>query len=83
MKKYLITNGSLIHIPTIIILFIIYYFYTRYYNVECKCNKKENFTPGIRELYRPYVRNARITSEGFYGTHKNKLQNFLKRVGLY
>jgi hypothetical protein len=82
MKKYGLIR-SLIHIPTLIVLFIIYYIYTRYYNVECKCNKKENFTPGIRELYRPYVRNARITSEGFYGTHKNKVQNFLKRVGLY
>lgn len=82
MKKYGLIR-SLIHIPTLIVLFIIYYIYTRYYNVECKCNKKENFTPGIRKLYRPHIRNIRITSEGFYGTHKNKVQNFLKRVGLY
>ena len=26
----------------------------------------ENFSPKINELYRPYVRNARIISEGFY-----------------
>jgi hypothetical protein len=30
----------------------------------------ENFTPKMREMYRPYVRDARIISEGFY--EKNK-----------
>ena len=74
MKKYSITNGSFIHIsiiPTLIILFIIYYIYTRYYNNN---SKKENFTPKIREMYRPYLRHARVVSEGFYGNHKNNIK---------
>ncbi len=72
MKKYLITSGIQI-IPVLIIIFALYYIYTRYYNIDCKCNKKENFTPRIREMYRPYLRHARITSEGFYGNSKNNI----------
>jgi hypothetical protein len=87
MKKYLITNGGfhihLLHIPTIIVLFIIYYIYTRYYNVECKCNKKENFTPKIRETYRPYLREARIASDDFYGDSKNNITHLFRKFGLY
>ena len=86
-SKYLITKGSVfnigIHIPTIIILFIIYYLYTRYYNVECNCNKKENFTPKMRETYRPYLRDARIISEGFYGDSKNNINHLFRKFGLY
>jgi hypothetical protein len=84
--KYLITSGSLIHIsiiPTIIILFIIYYLYTRYYKVECNCNKKENFTSKMRETYRPYLRDARVVSEGFYGDSKNNINHLFRKFGLY
>ena len=86
MKKYLITSGSLIHIqiiPVLIIVFALYYIYTRYYNIECKCNKKENFTPKIREMYRPYLRHARISSEGFYGNSKNNITHLFRKFGLY
>lgn len=85
--KYLITKGSLfnigIHIPIVIVLFIIYYVYTHYYNIECRCNKKENFTPKIRETYRPYVRHARLVSEGFYGNSKNNVNSLFRKLGLY
>jgi len=79
MKKYLITKGSLKIIPIIIFLIALYFIYNYVVNNYIS----ESFTPGIRKLYRPHIRNIRITSEGFYGTHKNKVQNFLKRVGLY
>ncbi len=85
--KYSITKGSLfnigIYIPIVIILFIIYYVYTHYYNIECRCNKKENFTPKIRETYRPYVRHARLVSEGFYGNSKNNVNSLFRKLGLY
>jgi hypothetical protein len=69
-------------IPTIIICFLLYYIY---YNCKCNnnSNKKENFTPNIRETYRPYLRHARLTTDGIYGNHKNKLHNFFRRFGLY
>jgi hypothetical protein len=75
MKKHLITKG----LPTIIFMIALYFIY----NYVVNNHVSESFTPGIRKLYRPYVRNARITSEGFYGTHENKVNNFFKRVGLY
>lgn len=83
MKKYLITNRSFIHIsiiPTLIILFIIYYIFTRYYYNN---SKKENFTPKIRQMYRPYLRQARVVSEGFYGNHKNNINRIFRKFGLY
>ena len=86
VKKYLINKGSLftLHIvATLIILFIIYYIYAHYYKIGCKCNKKENFTPRIRETYRPYIRHARIVSEGFYGNSKNNVNRFFRKIGLY
>ena len=79
MKKYLITNGSLIHIqiiPTLIIIFVLYYIYNNYYN------STENFTPAIRELYRPYVRDARIMSEGFYSTQSSNMSNLFRKFGI-
>jgi hypothetical protein len=82
MKKYLITNGSLIHIqiiPTLIIIFVLYYIYNHYYNYY---NSTENFTPAIRELYRPYVRNARIMSEGFYSTQSSNMSNLFRKFGI-
>lgn len=82
MKKYLITSGIQI-IPVLIIIFALYYIYTRYYIIDCKCNKKENFTPRIREMYRPYLRHARITSEGFYGNSKNNITHLFRKFGLY
>jgi hypothetical protein len=82
MKKYLITNGSLIHIqiiPTLIIIFVLYYIYNHYYNYY---NSTENFTPAIRELYRPYVRDARIMSEGFYSTQSSNMSNLFRKFGI-
>jgi len=82
MKKYLITNGSLIHIqiiPVLIIIFVLYYIYNNYYNYY---NSTENFTPVIRELYRPYVRNARIMSEGFYSTQSSNMSNLFRKFGI-
>ena len=87
MKKYLTTNGSsihisLIHIPTLIIIFVLYYIYNHYYNYYNYYNSTENFTPKIRELYRPYVRDARIISEGFYEKNKCDISNLFRKFGI-
>ena len=77
-------NCKLIRIiPTLIICVLLYYIYTRYYNMDCVCNKKENFTPRIREMYRPYLREARVVSEGFYGDSKNNINHLFRKFGLY
>jgi hypothetical protein len=42
----------------------------------------ENFTPKVREIYRPYVRNARILGEGFYNKQKNNISNLFRKFGI-
>lgn len=56
-----------------------------YSNVKSMANQEqiENFTPGIRRIYRPYVRSARIFSEGFYKNTNNSFNKLLRKVGLY
>ena len=77
MKKY-VKHISII--STLIIFFIIYYIYSLNNNNN---SKKENFTPKIREMYRPYLRHARVVSEGFYGNHKNNINRVFRKFGLY
>jgi hypothetical protein len=42
----------------------------------------ENFTPKIREMYRPFVRNARLGAEGIYNKHSSNISNLFRRGGL-
>jgi hypothetical protein len=49
-----------------------------YYNSQY--NKSlERFTPKIREIYRPYVRNARMLYTNYYDKVTNKISNILKK----
>lgn len=43
---------------------------------------EEGFTPGIRELYRPHLRNTRVLYEGFYNTTKQNVTNVFRKFGL-
>ena len=43
----------------------------------------ESFTPGIRQAYRPYVRQTRILSEGFYDKSENHVLKLFRKFGLY
>jgi hypothetical protein len=42
----------------------------------------EGFTPQLREFYRPYIRNVRVYSEGFYNKQKNNVSNFFRKIGI-
>lgn len=42
----------------------------------------ENFTPGIKSLYRPIVRNARVASEGFYNKSSSNISNLFRKFGI-
>jgi len=42
----------------------------------------ESFTPKIKEMYRPYVRNARITGEGFYNRSNSNISNLFRKFGI-
>ena len=60
-------------------IFLLIVLFFSYYNT---LNHTENFTPKIRELYRPYVRSIRITGEDFYNKQTTSISNFLKKFGL-
>jgi hypothetical protein len=77
--KCLITKGALIIIFLIGLYYIINYIVNNYNNNI----KKENFTPKMREMYRPYLRDARIVSEGFYGDSENNINRLFRKFGLY
>lgn len=81
--KYLITKGHVLVIriiPTIIFLIGLYYLVN--YIIK-NHNTTEEFTPKMREMYRPYLRDARIISEGFYGDSKNNITSLFRKFGLY
>jgi len=44
---------------------------------------KESFTPGIRQTYRPYIRQTRILSEGFYNSSENSVTKLLRKFNMY
>ena len=42
----------------------------------------ENFTPLISQIYRPYIRNARIICEGFYNKSNSNISNLFRKFGI-
>ena len=80
MKKCSLVFKLLIIIFLTIIIFLLYD--TIHYIVNKK-NTKEDFTPIMRQTYRPYLRHARIVSEGFYGHSKNRVTHLFRKFGLY
>ena len=50
-----------------------------YYN---SLPKIETFTPKIRELYRPIVRQTRIVGEGFYNKTSSNISNLFRKFGI-
>ena len=75
--KYFIYNCFFI----IIVLFFAYINTIQDVDNE-KEKEKEAFTPKIRGLYRPYLRNARIISEGLYNNHSTNISNLFRKIGI-
>jgi NADH:ubiquinone oxidoreductase subunit 6 (subunit J) len=76
--------------PYLIILLILIIIIVSMYNTYMSANNnsnnnsnnQENFTPYIRQLYRPYIRNARVNVEGFVEQHSSYLHNLLRKTGM-
>ena len=66
--KYLLYNF-------LVVVIIIFAYINSLHNVE-------GFTPKIKEMYRPYIRNARIISEGFYTKTSNDISNIFRKIGI-
>jgi len=56
----------------LILIVILFAYVNSMYSVE-------PFTPNIRELYRPIIRNTRLISEGFYNNTTSSVSNFLRK----
>jgi len=63
------------------IFFILIILTSAYLNV-INFKKQEQFTPTIREYYRPVVRNVRVTSEGFYNKTSSDISNLFRKFGI-
>lgn len=44
--------------------------------------RKEHFTSGFRQSYRPHIRNIRLTGQGYYNKIKNNTNLFFRKFGL-
>jgi hypothetical protein len=42
----------------------------------------EGFTPTIRQMYRPYIRKARIIGEGFLSEQTINITNLFRKFGI-
>ena len=67
----------------LIIMISVIIIFSIYNTINDSNTTKEEFTPKIREMYRPYLRHARIVSDGFYGDNKNNITRLFRQFGLY
>jgi len=65
----------LIYICFLILIILLFSYIKTLHNVE-------EFTPKINEMYRPYVRNARIIGEGFYNNSSSNISNLFRKFGI-
>jgi hypothetical protein len=71
-------NSFFLWVWILLMIMVILFFSIKQENIE------EGFTPKIRSLYRPHIRNLRIYSETFTNKYStNYLISILKKMGLY
>jgi hypothetical protein len=58
-----------------IVIILIFSYINSLHNVE-------QFTPKIRELYRPIIRNTRLIGEGFYNKTSSNISNLFRKFGV-
>jgi hypothetical protein len=65
-------------------LWIILIIYLLFYSIENKNTNKEGFTPKIRGMYHPHLRNFRLYTESFLNQYNdNYVIKKLKNLGIY
>uniref|UniRef100_A0A6C0AQH8 Uncharacterized protein n=1 Tax=viral metagenome TaxID=1070528 RepID=A0A6C0AQH8_9ZZZZ len=67
--KYFLYNSILV------IIILLFSYYNTIYSVE-------TFTPSIKGIYRPIVRNTRIIGEGFYNKTTSNISNLFRKFGI-
>ena len=63
-------------------IIIVFFAYINSKKEKEKENEKESFTPSMRALYRPHLRNARVITEGLYNRHSSNVSNICIKFGI-
>ena len=63
-------------------IIIVFFAYINSKNEKEIENEKESFTPSMRALYRPHLRNARVITEGLYNRHSSNVSNICRKFGI-
>ena len=63
-------------------IIIVFFAYINSKKEKEKENEKESFTPSMRALYRPHLRNARVITEGLYKRHSSNVSNICRKFGI-
>ena len=63
-------------------IIIVFFAYINSKKEKEKENEKESFTPSMRALYRPQLRNARVITEGLYNRHSSNVSNICRKFGI-
>jgi hypothetical protein len=58
-----------------VVIILIFSYINSLHNVE-------QFTPKIREFYRPIIRNTRLIGEGFYNKTSSNISNLFRKFGI-
>ena len=61
----------------LLILVILFFSY-----INSLSSSTEPFTPLLRTIYRPVVRNTRIIGEGFYNKTSSSISNLFRKFGI-
>ena len=69
------TFSKSIYICFLCLVIIIFSYVNSLHNVE-------NFTPKIREFYRPLMRRTRIIGQSFYNKSSSNISNLFRKFGL-
>jgi len=82
MNKKLFMHNPMV-IPWVLIILIWIVFIYRKYSTFSKFSRtQENFTPGLRAMYNPHIRNMRVYTTKTYNNAWNKANVLLSKVGI-
>ena len=77
-------NFNFVKYYLIFIIIIVFFAYINSKKEKEKEKEKEteSFTPSMRALYRPHLRNARVITEGLYNRHSSNVSNICRKFGI-
>ena len=75
-------NFNFVKYYLIFIIIIVFFAYINSKKEKEKEKETESFTPSMRALYRPHLRNARVITEGLYNKHSSNVSNIFRKFGI-